>query len=53
MDYGGRSPKGQTRHAERVARQVVIIDGGTWMLRRPGEHDREVDPTRLVEELCT
>ena len=51
MDYAGRSVKGQLRHAERHARQVVVVDGDTWTLRRRGEHDRQVDPARLLEEL--
>jgi histidyl-tRNA synthetase len=51
MDYAGRSMKGQIRHAERVARQLVICDGETWTLRRRGERDREIEPARLAEEL--
>jgi histidyl-tRNA synthetase len=51
MDYAGRSLKGQLRHAERLARQVIVVDGGTWTLRRRGEHDRQIDPARLLEEL--
>ena len=51
MDYAGRSLKGQLRHAEGLARQVIVVDGGTWTLRRRGEQDREIDPARLLEEL--
>jgi histidyl-tRNA synthetase len=50
-DYGGRSTRGQIRQAERVARQVVIIEGDAWTLRRQGEPDREIDPATLREEL--
>jgi histidyl-tRNA synthetase len=54
VDLGGRSLKGQLKHANRIgARAVVILDaGGSAQLRdmESGEQ-REVDPGKVLEEL--
>ncbi len=53
IDLGGRSLKGQLKHADRIgARKVVILDEEGSQLRdmRSGEQ-RPVDTARLVEEI--